>query len=306
MIHKNLWHPQSSVLYDYDPKRKEHNALVMSLIALARCQSMFDYQNLPDTIPRRDLEMLIMSAGCCAITKVEGELYALWGGLGGEPNPYYMPTIFTVSNPALKYSANLKIGIECEIVPNDSVYMGLLPIICKSSYLRAENDLSLYINDINSRIVAAITANTDREESSAKQFLHDIKDGNLGVLMSDVFSEGLKSLPYASSGRSNAVTQLLEYQQYLRATLYNELGLNANFNMKRAQLSEGEVDVNREALLPFVDDMKRTRIEAYERVNRMYGTSIKVDFYSSWQIAEEIMDGMGESNAQTNLNGNNE
>ena len=126
--------------------------------------------------------------------------------------------------------------------------------------------------------------------------------------MSDVFSDGLKSLPYASSGRSNAVTQLLEYQQYLRATLYNELGLNANFNMKRAQLSEGEVDVNREALLPFVDDMKRTRVEAYERVNRMYGTNIKVDFYSSWQIAEEIMDSMGRGteNEKTGTEGSNE
>lgn len=294
MSFRNIWHEQNETLYHYDPQAKAKNALAMSLYYLARTASMFEYEGLPETMPRRDVEMLLQTCGALAGTRVNGELYVFFGGLGGEPDVYYKPTIFTVSNPALNYSANLRIGEDCVLLRNDSVYMGLLPLICKAAYLRVENELSLYINDINSRITSIISAQTDSEEASAKSFIEQIREGNLGVVTSSKFSDGLKTLPYSVSGHSNSVLQLIEYQQYLKASLYNELGLNANYNMKRSQLNDGEIEVNRESLLPYVDDMKRCRKEDFDAFNRKYGTNIKVDYFSSWAMAEELADSVNE------------
>lgn len=79
---------------------------------LVRTQSMFKYDGLPDSIPQRMLELYLQKNGNCFVAKVEGELYAFTGGLGGEPNAYYQPTIYTVSNPFLKISKNYTIDVD--------------------------------------------------------------------------------------------------------------------------------------------------------------------------------------------------
>src|SRR5699024_4715632 len=64
--------------------------------------------------------------------------------------------------------------------------------------------------------------------------------------------------------------------------LYNEIGLNANYNMKRERLNTSEVEMNSEALYPLVDNMLYNRRLAVEEINEKFGTNISVEFNSSW------------------------
>ena len=68
------------------------------LISFARTQSMFTWSGLPETIPCYMLEMYLQINGYAGICRVNGDLYAFYGGLGGEPDAYYQPTILTPSN----------------------------------------------------------------------------------------------------------------------------------------------------------------------------------------------------------------
>ena len=77
--------------------------------------------------------------------------------------------------------------------------------------------------------------------------------------------------------------QLIELQQYLKASWFNELGLDANFNMKREYLSEEEINLSSNAFLPLIDNMLECRQEALEFVNREYGTNITVSKNSAWE-----------------------
>ena len=43
---------------------------------LSRSQMMFNYENLPESIPQLYLERYLQRNGHCCITKVKGELYA--------------------------------------------------------------------------------------------------------------------------------------------------------------------------------------------------------------------------------------
>lgn len=254
---------------------------------LIRTQKIFKYEGLPDTIPQRLFEMLLQVNGFACVTKVKGELYAFWGGLGGEPDEYYQPTLCVVSNPALKLSETYKVGEDCVIVRNDSYYCGLLPLFRRYGTAMVENDLSFKMASINSRIQALITAPDDTSKEAGDKYLEDIASGKLGVLASNEFLDGIKAQPVQGSMRT--FTDLIEYQQYLKASWYNEIGLNANYNMKREKLSTTESQMNNDALLPLVDDMLEQRRQGIEEINKMFGTNITVEFDSSWaKLLEEF------------------
>ena len=265
----------------YDFTDKERCIREYMIYMLDRTQRMFEYKGLPDTIPKRMLEFLLQINGFACFTKVKGELYAFYGGLGGEPDVYYRPTICNVSSPALDWAGTLKIGTDCIIVRNDSFMRGLVPLYQRYATAMVENDLSFKLATINTRIQSLISAPDDTTKAAGEKYLQDVADGKLGVIASNEFLEGIKVQPNTSTLRT--FTDLIEYQQYLKASWYNEIGLNANYNMKREKLSTTESQMNNDALLPLVDDMLESRQKCLEEVNALFGTNITVDFASSWE-----------------------
>lgn len=251
---------------------------------LDRTQQIFEYDGLPNTIPQKDLETILQLRGNAIITKVDGELYAFAGGLGGVLNEYYHPTIATVSNPYLKFSKNLDIGKECIVVLNDTFYQGLMPMFDKYASLLAETDISLRFACVNARIPTIIFADNDSTKEDAKTYLHDIEEGEkLGIIGGKPFFEGIKTEEYASKGSATNIKDLIELQQYLKSNWFIELGLNANYNMKRESINESESAMNDDCLLPLIDEMLKQRNEGFKKVNDLYGTNITVKLSSSWK-----------------------
>lgn len=265
--------------------KDDRNADYISYM-LARTRRMFKWHGLPDTIPERSLELMLQMNGAVAFAEVDGSLYAFFGGLGGGPDAYYMPTIFTVANPYLNFSANLKIGVDCVVCSNDSMYKGLLPLCNRYSSLMVENDITMRLADINSRASMAIKAQSDREKASAQCFLQSLENGEPSVIAEAAFIEGLGTIPYANTS-NNTMQPLIEYQQYLRATWFNELGLQANYNMKRENITANEADMNEDSLLPLVDDMLLCRQQACEEINKLFGVEISVERSSAWECVAQ-------------------
>lgn len=264
---------------------KESNAANYVAYMLDRAQSMLTYDGLPDTISRRNLSLMLQTNGWVCIPDpkfFDGKFYAFTGGLGGEPDPYYMPTICTVSNPALKFSKSLKIDDECVIIPHDSMYIGLLPMFSRYATQLAENDITMRIADINARMISLISAPDDRTKKSAEGYVNDIVAGKMGVIAENAFLDGIKTQPYSTSGNQNNITQLIELHQYLKAGWYNDIGLNANYNMKRESINSGEAQLNEDALIPLIDDILQTQKTAFEKLYKMYGLEIDVSLNSAW------------------------
>lgn len=63
--------------------------------------NLFKWENLPSTVNERFLMTQLVLAGTVCWTSIEGNIYALNGNVGGEPNVYYEPTQFIVANPVL-------------------------------------------------------------------------------------------------------------------------------------------------------------------------------------------------------------
>lgn len=273
-------------LYDFNDKERCQRNYVTYM--LNRMQRLFEYQGLPDTIPQRMLEMMLQINGFACFAKHSGKLYAFWGGLGGEPDEYYRPTKCVVSNPALKFSDTFEIGKDCVIVRNDSFLYGLIPLFSRYATAMVENDISFRMASINTRIEALLSAPDDATKKAAEKYLEDVEKGKLGVIAENAFLDGIKAQEVGRTMRT--FTDLIEYQQYLKASWFNEIGLNANYNMKREKLSTTESQMNNDALLPLVEDMLENRRKCLEEVNAMFGTDISVEFASSWEKLIEEME----------------
>lgn len=267
---------------------------------LARTQSMFKYTGLPDTIPQIALERLLQKQGYCFVTEHEGNLYALYGGLGGEPDVYGEPTQITIANTALKLSKIYDIAKDGVLVQNDSYRLGLLPILKKYGALLAENTLTIRTVDIILRMVCMISASDDKTHTSAVKFINDIESGKISAIGESAFFDGVKIHSIANS--QNYIMQFTELEQYLKASCFNEIGLNGNWNAKREYIGTQESALNDDFLLPLVDDMIKSRQQALDRINDMYGTDISIDYASAWAVthaenvkqialAENVIDG---------------
>ena len=265
--------------YDYKNKQKnlQHHVEYM----LNRSNIMFEYKNLPDTIPERELEILLQTNGFGAFVKIDGDFYVVNGGLGGLPDVYNRPTQIVVTVPYLNYNATLDIDKDCVIIPNDSMYMGLLPLYEKYCTILMENEITMILATVNKRVQNLLSANDDNTVESAKEFQKKVFDGELGVIAESQLFDSLK-VNNSSNNSQVSMKDLFEFQQYTKASLFNEIGLSANFNMKRERLTANEVEANTDNLYPLVDDMLKCRRLALDKINEMFGLNIEVQFNSSW------------------------
>ena len=290
----------------YDYKSKTRNVSNMNNYMFAKTLSMFEYQGLPETIPQRELERLLQTNGYAFITDVDGELYAMAGSLAGtEKDPYGQPTEITINNVALNFNKTLNIKTDGVLIRNDDVRIGLLPLFEKVNALLAENDVNMVMWGINSRIQKLISAPDDKSRESAELYIKKIIDGDLSIIADNTLFDGVKmQAPAASSGAG--VQQMIEYQQYIKSNLYNEIGLSSNFNMKRERLISSEVDQAEDSLFPLVYNMMENRIIGIAAINKMFGINIIVDFGSVWALKnKKLVDGItGNNNEISNVTDN--
>lgn len=294
----------------YQAQIRDKDTAVTEFIAnaLAKTQSMFEYEGLPESIPQKELERLLQTTGNAFVTKVDGVLYALTGGKGGEPDVYGRATLYTVANPALRLNKIYDIQKDGVLIENDSNGESLLPLIGRYAVLHTDGLISLNTASILTRITMLISASDDKTKQSADEFLRKIQDGEFSIIGENAFFKGV-NMQTAPTTNSVYITQLIELIQYYKASMYNELGLNANYNMKRERLNLGEVSMNVDVLLPYVDNMLKERQNAVEKINKMFDTEISVKLASSWGLERDNYNALAadlettEENTETDGNG---
>lgn len=269
---------------------------------LMQTVSMFEYTGLPETIPQKEIEILHQMNASCVWAKVDGKLYVFFAGLGGILNEYYHPTIATISNPYLNYTANLEIDKECVVTFNDKLRYGLLPMFNKYASLMAECDISMRFATVNARIPHLVNANDDNTKESVETVFKDVWDGTkFGIILNKrlMDKDGVFTAEFGKSGQSQ-IKDLIELRQYIKSSWYLELGIQSNYNMKRESLNSTETTMDEDVLLPLIDDMLEERKIGIEKVNAMFGTNIEVKLSSSWEkIREEIKNELAMQQAET-------
>lgn len=279
--------------YHYDIAKsyvKDKDKAITTFIhtSLDKTIGMFAYTGLPETIPAKELENILQAYGHTIIAEHNGALYALSGNFSGEEDVYGNARFYTVANVALKLSKTYEIGKDCVLVKNDFHTVGLLPVIMKYGALMLDTELTLNTIAILSRVTMLISAPDDKTKRSADVFLKHITDGDFSIIGENGFFDGIR-LQTADTG-NKYVTSIVELMQYYKASFLNEIGLQANFNMKRERLVKDEVLMNIDSLFPFIDEMYTSRLEAVQAMNEMFDLSVSIDYAGVWKTAHEQND----------------
>lgn len=275
---------------------------------LNKSLTMFEWSNLPDTIPQVELEKMLQINGYAVIAEYQGKLYAFQAGFSGQ-DPYNQPTKAIVNNPALKNNTTYTIGEDCIVIKNDDMKQGLNGIYEYYGQRLIENQITMLMTDYNLRMPFTISSSDDQTTQSAKMYLKKIIDGSLGVIGEQKLFKALSVTP-TNSKQTATFADLYGYQQFIIAQLNNTIGLATNNNMKRERLTTNEIEVNKNASYPLVDNMLKNRQQAVDAINKMFDVDISVEYSSIWRGINDNSDstisdnGNGENNVAVPNNDN--
>lgn len=255
---------------------------------------MFEYENLPDGLNSYDLEKFTQLQGYSLLVKKNNKNYCVQC----TPSDYitfnYEPRKALVANPAVpELNGEYVLNEDAVLLRNDLLRDGLYPLMKNNACLMASVDLSIEYASFNSRFKKVFVSNDDNVTDSINKLIADIWYGKkpVSVATDSIIpnKKDLDSISYNESVTSD-IKDLIELKQYLKANWYIDLGVNANYNMKREAVSENESKMNDDALLPFIDNMLRCRKEDIASYNKISGNNISVKLSSAWQkIRDEIV-----------------
>ena len=229
---------------------------------------------------------LILDGQIC-ITEFDDKLYACIGNRGGTPNEYYVPTQFLIANPVLG-SKEVKIGETGIVIYNtkidhfvwtgesDIFSAGLCDLIEQTATLLADNIISINCSQINARVTAFFTADSEAQAAAGEAVLKRMYAGKpYAILRSDLI-EKLLINPINNSSSGQNITELVELHNYIIANFFQSIGIKSNNIMKRERLIRDEIESQDDFLQVSILEILSSWQQGLDEVNKLYGTSFHV------------------------------
>ena len=254
--------------------------------------NMFDYENLPSGINRRDLEInLIMTGHAVVVAKKDGSLFTPLTNVFGF-DEYYQPVWATWANPVVVTAKKYTIGKDCEIIYNnslqDSIYYikadsGLSTFVGRYARQLADIEATANIYSVNSRLVSIPVSNDNSVIESLKAFFTSLSFGKRAIVTDSNIIENFRNVDINRTGIKDGINDWLIARDKILEQFFRDLGIRMN-NQKKAQVNSEEVESNDQLLLISADDMLKTRQAGIEKVNNMFGTNIIVKLNPLYNI----------------------
>lgn len=260
------------------------------------CLTMFEYKNLPESLPAREIESNLLMTGHCIVFPDMADIVTACTSLYGFDR-YYNPTNAIFANVKMR-SKNLNIGENCEIIYNSSLKDNVLYIKSDSSMMSfikrysrmlADVESSMDIYMVNSRLTSFPVASSDSVMQNLKLFFKKLKRGERGIISDDSIIQQFRSVDISRASVHDGVNDWLVARDKILEMFFRDIGVKF-YNPKKAQVSEDELQVNNQMLVISLDDMLRERQRGIERVNNLFATNISVDIAEPFKVKEEVME----------------
>lgn len=240
--------------------------------------SIFKYDGLPDNVKAVDLEKNLLRFGKILFTKWHNEYYIFSYSDTGKQNYLGEYTHYQVNNPYINCNEIFS-GDNAVKIKNTDTGEPLINLMSMYSELLTESYLTLNMADINSRIPFFISARDNATKASAEIFVKQIQDGKQGVIAEQPLFDSLNINPLADHQN---LQQIIELNKFYYSDYFQKIGLTNLYNNVHDRISATETEFTATSIYPYVDNMKRNRDIAVEKINEMFGLSVTVEFSSSW------------------------
>lgn len=264
---------------------------------VSKTASCFYIDGLTETLDEYYIKTNLLIDGDVCITDFnDDDLYAVCGAPGGEPSAYYKPTLYTVANPVLG-SKIVHDGVDGVIIYNTPIdaYLpgGINGLIVQTATLLADNIVSVNCCQINSRVTAINTADSEAQALAAESVLKSIYAGNpYKIVRSDIIDK-IRVNPIAQTGAGNVLSELIELHNYIISNYFQAIGIRANNQRKKAHMLQDEIDLQNSYLQISVYEIMSSWQKGFDKVNELYGTDIHVRLNPA--LLPEIVGGQSEA-----------
>ena len=254
---------------------------------------MFDYKNLPEELPAREIELNLLLTGHCAVLNTaDGRLYAPLSTLYGI-GLYYQPTEVIFADPAVEGLPSYVIGKNTSVIYNsslkDNIWFirtdnGLLSFIKRYARMLADVESTINIYTVNQRLTAVPVTEDQNVAQSIKAFFKKLIQGKREIITDNNLIESFINVDIISKTTlKDGVNDWLIARDKILEQMYRDLGVRM-YQPKKAQVTESELESNDQLLLISLDDMLKSRKEGIEKVNEMFKLNIKVELNDKFDI----------------------
>lgn len=251
----------------------------------ATAMSMFRYEGLPDNVRPEDLERMLLENGELIFTKWNDEFYIFQFSGTGKQNYLGEWDSYQVNNPYVNCNHVFtdKDAVRIRNTDNSVSLSGMLDMY---SELLSESYITLNMSDVNARLSFLISAGDNATKTSAELFLKQVYEGKQGIIGSQPLLDSLSVNPLADHKDFQSVIQL---NKFYYSDFFQKIGLTNLYNNVHDRISATETQFTATSIYPFVDNMKKNREQAIEKINKLFGLNVSVEFTSSWDY--RIMNG---------------
>ena len=256
------------------------------------CLDIFEYENLPESLPNREIESNLMLTGHCFVFPYKGELVTTVTSIYGF-DKYYNPTKATYAQAVLGSRSNINIE-DYAIVYNSSLRDNVLNIKSDGSLLTfiqryarqladIESTINIYMT--NMRLTSIPVATNDNIKGSIRKFFDMLSLGKKEIVVDTPIIESFRQVDITTKHTNDTLTDLLLCRDKILEMFYRDIGVKFR-NNKRANMTESEVESDNQVLLISLDDMLKQRERGVAEVNNKYGTNITVSINERFKVKE--------------------
>ena len=257
---------------------KKQISKVVREYLFATAMTMFKYDGLPDNVRSEDLERMLLENGELIFTKWNDEYYMFQFTGAGKQNYLGEWDSYQVNNPYINCNQVFtdKDAVKVRNTDNSVSLSGMLDMY---SELLSESYITLNMSDVNARLNFLISAGDNATKASAELFLKQVYDGKQGIIGSQPLLESLSVNPLAEHRDFQSV---IELNKFYYSDFFQKIGLTNLYNNVHDRISATETEFTATSIYPFVDNMKKNREKAVEKINELFGLNVTVEFTSSW------------------------
>lgn len=210
--------------------------------------------------------------------KVMNSWYASGGKIGFYPTYYNAlitnPTMTNIPVMDLYKEAWPVYCMETDSILYNDGHGGYSDLVAITARQLSENALSTEQLQYIKRLPTLFSARTDSEYRGILELLNRIKKGVTHVVVKTPLQNSVQRFE-AAQGVAK-LSEMTEYQQYVLGQFYAAIGIDAPWNIKRAQVSAAETnqntDLSKYNILPVRDRIQRQ----LDAVNENFGTNYHI------------------------------
>lgn len=254
------------------------------------CLTIFEYDNLPESLPKREIELNLLLTGHAVIFTDKADIVTACTTLYNFDR-YYNPIQAVFAQPRMN-SKTLYLDNSIEAHKQNAVVIynndikdnifyipadgGLLTFISRYARRLADIESSENIYAVNSRLTSFPVGSTDSVIANIKKFFNSLILGKREVIVDDAIINSFRNVDIVRSNIKDSINDILIARDKILEQFFRDIGVKFFADNKKAQLTDNEVEADNQLLLISLESMLKSRQEGIAAVNEFYGTNIGV------------------------------